>query len=245
MLPLCQVETSDRLMIMLENDALTNIISKDGDYEPHFRNIVNEFIRVGDRVIDCGANCGFHTITMSKLVGDTGKVFSFEPLRIVYQQLNCNVFINGLTNVMTYNYAVGDENKIISITPPNYNQSGNIGNTWVNLDNTGDSVNMIKLDEFIEGKIDFVKLDIQGCELLALKGMKNIIKFHEPILFVEMEDCHLNRYNTNSQQLSEYIKNELNYDVYKIITDYPVDHLCVPKTTNLKDKNITFELQKI
>jgi len=244
-LPICQIKLPDRLMVLLEEDAITKIIRQTNDYEPHFTNIANEFIRKNDNVIDCGANCGFHTITMSKLVGNNGKVFSFEPLRVIHQQLNCNIFINGLSNVISYNCSVGHMNILVSITPPNYFKGGNIGNTWIHNNNTGDSVGMIKLDDTISEKINFIKLDIQGCELLALNGAINLIKNHKPILFVEMEDCHLTRYNTNSKQLSEYIKSELDYDVYKIITDYPCDYLCVPKNTNLSDKKIKFELQKI
>jgi FkbM family methyltransferase len=245
MLPICQVELDDRLMIMLENDALTNMVAKNKEYEPHFRTIVNAFLNIGDRVIDAGANCGFHTITMSKLVGDIGKVYSFEPLRIIYQQLNCNVFINGLSNVTTYNCAIGNENKIISITPPNYQLPGNIGNTWVNLNSTGDSINMVKLDGFITEKIKFIKLDIQGCELFALNGMLYIIKTHNPILFVEMEDCHLTRYNTTTTELTKFIKNQLNYDVYQIINEYPCDHLCVPKNINISDKKLSINLRQV
>ena len=60
-------------------------------------------------IIDIGANNGHFTVEFAQYVGDNGKVHSFEPQRIIFQQLCGNVFLNGLDNVYTYNVALGDK----------------------------------------------------------------------------------------------------------------------------------------
>lgn len=237
-----QANLVDRIMFLIKDDALTNMVCKDGTYEPHVTSIISSLIKPGDNVFDLGANCGFHTITMSKLVGSSGKVISFEPQRFIFQQLNGNVFINGLQNVYAFNAAVGDEDKLISINTPDYNKIGNIGDTHIeNNSNGNEKMNMVALDSLNISNVKFIKLDIQGCELHALRGCKNTILKSRPIMIIELEDFQLIRFGTTIDMIITYLKDTLQYKLLQIIKDNMVvtaDYLCIPSEVNIKSLNI-------
>ncbi len=66
------------------------------------------FIRPGDSVIDLGANIGWYTAVLSKLVGERGKVYAVEPIPGTYTLLLSVIKKLGLTNVVSFNCAVSD-----------------------------------------------------------------------------------------------------------------------------------------
>jgi FkbM family methyltransferase len=230
------------MMVLIEGDAITDMICRDGGYEPHFSAIAKSVIKPGDTVLDLGANCGFHTITMANLVGASGKVYSYEPQRFIFQQLNCNLFINNIQNVYSYNAAVGDENKLISITPPDYNQKGNIGDTHIEMNSEigSEKIPMVVLDGKNLNNVKFIKIDIQGCELHALRGLRNTILRCRPIIFIELEDFQLIRYGTTLEMIHSYFNNELHYTIHSIRSDVKnniistSDCLCIPNEIDFK-----------
>ena len=226
-------ELESKSLALLQGDALTYLIHRNGTYEKHFLDLINLVIKEGDCAIDMGANLGYHTVSLSKLVGNSGKVIAFEPQRITFQQLNCNIFLNKLDNVYTYNAAVGEEYSEIYIEQVDYYKvvegyyGTNIGNTSISNNRIGDKVPKITLDSLNLPKCNFIKLDIQGCELLALMGARNTILKHRPILFIEMEIQHLIKFNTTVEYLQQYIFT-LGYKILRIDNDYPHDYICIP-----------------
>jgi FkbM family methyltransferase len=97
---------------------------------------------------------------MAKMVGPTGRVGAFEPLRVIYQQLCGNVFINDLRNVFCFNLALGNKNEMIQMeyVDVDRQQGVNIGATKVG--NGGDMVEMLKLDNVITSGVSFIKMDV-------------------------------------------------------------------------------------
>ena len=93
---------------------------------------------------------------------------------------------------------------------------------------SGDWVLSKKIDSFNFPKIKFIKLDIQGSEIKALKGAQSLILRDGPILFVEIEEVYLKEFGGSSKELIEMI---LSYDyvLFRIMNDYPCDHLCLPR----------------
>ncbi len=164
--------------------------------EDKFMASVFEEIREGDTVLDIGGHVGMWTILFAKQVGPKGFVYVFEPEQQGCDAIKRNVEINDLKNVETIMAAVSDENttakfytrpgkathSIFEQTPapsPTGNQDENI-------------VEVVTIDELVEqGRIkipNFIKLDIEGAELLALEGMKNTLKNVRAIL-VEHHDA--------------------------------------------------------
>ena len=74
------------------------------------------YLHTGDVVIDVGANIGFFTLLSSTLAGPTGKVYAFEPQQKVYKYLQGNIALNNITNVETFNIALGNENTTVCLS---------------------------------------------------------------------------------------------------------------------------------
>jgi FkbM family methyltransferase len=142
-----------------------------GSFEPEETALVESVIKPGDVVIDIGAHIGYYTLLFSKLVGTSGHVFAFEPAPDSCDLLRRNVSTNGLNNVTIVNAAVGD-NPGTGIL---YLGSTALDNRTASR--TGGAaipINVLSLDAYFcdNEKVDFVKMDIQGAEPLALRGME-------------------------------------------------------------------------
>merc|ERR1711972_428246 len=74
--------------------------------------------RRGDTVLDIGANIGGFTVPLAERVGPDGEVHAFEPFRKVFQHLNANVALDGLSNVYTYNIALGTKEEEVAAFVP-------------------------------------------------------------------------------------------------------------------------------
>jgi len=105
-----------------KDNAVTSSIIQGWQYEPYMFDFLkkNCIETYGKDIVDVGANNGNFAVEFSHLVGDEGKVHSFEPQRIIYYQLCGNVFMNGLDNVYCHNVAIGDRDGIAFIDRPDY-----------------------------------------------------------------------------------------------------------------------------
>lgn len=89
-------------------------------------------LRPGDVVVDAGSNLGCYTIPFAERVGRKGKVLAFEPFRSLYQLTTANVALNGLSNVYTYNVALGESKRSFISRPPQLRFFSSPGGVKVN-----------------------------------------------------------------------------------------------------------------
>lgn len=232
-------QNEDGKFIIFPNDAIAQHIKNGKPWEPHFKTVISHLIKPGDTVIDAGANFGYNGVLMGKQVGPNGTLVSFEPQRIIYQQMNGNLILNEIYNAITFQVALGDGSiSSTTMAPVNYNLS------WVNIGDTsvgdgGEEVMVYTIDSLSFNRIDFIKLDVQGYELFTLKGAEGHLKVFQPDLFIEIEPHQLNKFDVTEDQLIDYIKS-LGYRMFKINNEYPCDHIC---TINNIDK--VEELKKL
>ena len=176
---------------------------------------------------DVGANIGTHTVALAKTFGEKIKIKSFEAQRQVYYILCGNVAINGLTNVDCYNLAVSDTSgKTLEIELPDYHMPNNFGGLELVKPLRSDNQYMTKtakesvkttcLDDY--DAVDFLKMDIEGMEHVALFGAKKVIAKSRPICFVEM-------YKTDTDAVKKFFK-KLDYVAYAVKPD---DWIFFPK----------------
>jgi FkbM family methyltransferase len=162
------------------------------DYEPEFAFFQSQLSQ-GMVVIDGGANLGIYTVVASKLVGENGKVLSFEPGAIPFQELQANVALNNATNVSTFQAALSDHSGSARL------YQSPAGLVAAHLAFHGDSdaaadeyeeVPVRTLDEVLnsEGidKVDMLKLDVEGVEELALRGARSLFSRSKPLVICEM-----------------------------------------------------------
>ena len=152
---------------------------------------------------DVGANIGTHTIALAKKYGNRISIRSFEAQRQIYYMLCGNVAINGLDNVVCEYLAVSDKSdETIDILLPDYNTVNNFGGVELIKAEHSDNQDMDKpntesvvtctLDNFDE-PVDFIKMDVEGMEHLALDGARKLLAKHRPVCFVEIMKTDQNR----------------------------------------------------
>lgn len=168
-----------------------------------------QICKVGDNIIEVGANIGTHTQVFSHMVGDNGKVFAFEPQRVVFQTLNANIALNSMTNVYTFQNALGSKKKEIFIPSINYEKNNNFGGISIDGFEEGESVNQLTLDSFIKrfDSVKLVKIDVEGMESEVINGAKRFIKKFKPFLYIE------NDRQEKSKELIELVQS-LGYKLY-------------------------------
>jgi FkbM family methyltransferase len=165
-------------------------------YEPFETALFKKEIKTGQTVLDIGANIGYYTLIAAKLVGPRGKVYAFEPDPDNFSLLKKNIESNGYTNVILANQAVSDKTKTAKLFLNKTNKGDH--RLYDSHDNRSSiSVQTVKLDDFfkkLNKKIDFIKMDIQGSEAGALKGLKLLIRKNSGVkLITEFWPYGINR----------------------------------------------------
>ena len=180
-------------------------------------------LKAGNVFIDIGANIGAYSLIASKLVGSNGKVVSFEPVSLICKQLKQNIKLNNLANIVVEPKAVFDKNTTLELFISDHQNMG-MSSILNHSHETGEkqSVQAITIDEYVKIKsllkIDFIKIDIEGAEINALRGMKQTILKFNPIILMEISDGILENSTINSTMIYDFM-NELNYTPYTINTD--------------------------
>ncbi len=145
---------------------------------------------LGDYVVDAGACLGDTACAFSNTVGETGKVYSFDPieshckiLRHNFDQFdisNCSLFPFALSNVVDLEETNSALKDIPDLFAPGFSL----------LNNPAIKLPLVTLDHLFERgdieKVDFLKMDIEGSELNALKGAKNLISRFRPKLAISL-----------------------------------------------------------
>jgi FkbM family methyltransferase len=147
--------------------------------------LFRQIITPGMVVLDIGANIGAHTLYFSQAVGESGQVHAYEPQRIVYQTLAGNMALNSVTNVFCYQQAVSDKEDILLVPCLDYAASNNFGGLELGTAAEGEPVLSVVLDELGFPRVDFIKLDVEGMELQALRGAQALLRKCRPYLYVE------------------------------------------------------------
>jgi FkbM family methyltransferase len=181
-------ETSFGHFCLLEKDLISNTISNYGFWEQHLYYFYFQFIKENYIIIDGGANLGFHTICFATLA-NKGKVYSFEPQPLIFNLLSTNILFNGATDIVyQHKLGLGDKKEYLKMTPL---KDQFFSENCVNYGGRGlakegeEDVTLTTIDSLKLSKLDFIKLDIQGFELEAIKGGEKTIKTNHPILFIE------------------------------------------------------------
>jgi FkbM family methyltransferase len=149
-----------------------------GTYEADRISALPKVVRPGTIAYDIGANAGFYTLALSRLVGDSGRVFSFEPEAGNVYALRRHIELNQLRNVTIVQTAVSNRAGMVGFDASINPASGKITQERDYL------IPSISLDEFIatgNPAPAFIKMDIEGAETQALAGAKHLLSTAQPI----------------------------------------------------------------
>ncbi len=167
-----------------------------GSWEPDVVDAISDHVSEGMLVLDVGAQSGFYTLLLSRLVGSSGKVVAFEPLPANFRVLVENIEMNGLQNVTARPEAVVDKPGTMEFNVPPKDSNLIAGPLSAEEERPAIAVPGTAIDAFadeIGRPIDFIKMDIEGAEGLAIRGATAVLCNQHPILLVELHNMDSKR----------------------------------------------------
>jgi FkbM family methyltransferase len=205
-----------------------------GEFSPIHSWIVENFVTEDSTVVDVGAHIGTFTIPTSK---KAKRVYAFEPVIETFQRLTDHILINNSTNIIPFNFALGDVQTSAELDyMPLFNTGGatlTISRGSLPIRNLGEEHNPPKynilvkpLDDLDLPALDVMKCDTEGCELLVIKGAIETIKKFRPVMILEHNDL-----SEMEEIMSLFAENDLSYMCQQIedpSTDQNTDYLYTP-----------------
>lgn len=201
-----------------------------GWFEPQTVKTCREIIKPGMNVLDIGAHIGYFSRLFSELTGGTGRVFAFEPHPLTYDLLLKNINSCKCKNIIPIPKALSDKNDTVDFfetADSGKHSFFRVFESLSRIDSKGYAfknkliVNAIKLDDFLlkigNPEINFIKMDIEGAEPKALRGMERTVKRSKNlVMIVEINSGTLNAGGVNVVEFLRQLEN-MNFKIQRIL----------------------------
>lgn len=194
---------------------------------------MNRVVRDGDTAIDIGANFGLWAHYMSKAVGRSGKVYSFEPIPFTARTFRLIARALGFThNVELVEKGCGETSGKVVFTVP-VMDTGAISAGLVHMQGRNDArpgreehaafpktkdveCDVVTIDEYVAGaeRITLLKCDIEGADLYAMRGAKKTLEKHKPVVIIEITPWFLEGFGLEVTDVTSFFEG-LGYRCYK------------------------------
>jgi FkbM family methyltransferase len=173
--------------------------------------LLNHLLTEDATFIDVGANQGVFSLFVAKRLVK-GQVLAFEPEHQNLQLLAQNIKLNALTNITVIDKGLADTAKTVKIYGPlceardrTFNRGMASTISCGNIANHLGNIEVIALDHYVSEqnikRVDVIKIDIEGGELSALRGMNSVLRRFGPALHIEL--------NTPSCQAAGYLPRDI------------------------------------
>lgn len=196
-----------------------DFLNHNGACEPEVVHLMRRVLREGDLAIDGGANIGFMTMIVSRLVGEKGRVEAFEPSTINYKKLMANLTLNRTENVFVVNSPLWSET-----SPTILHQGVDSGSSSLMPFNGAlntlpcHGITLDRWFEMYDQTPRFLKLDIEGAELHALIGAQALLKRGIDFISCELNQEALDRFGTTQMDLRGFMLDK-EYDTFLLHED--------------------------
>lgn len=199
---------------------VTSAIYWRGHHSTHIAKFLQDYLRPDMTFVDVGANMGELTLVAGKRL-ENGRVLAFEPVPDIFEELSRNVAINNLLCVELFNiglFQTTDSLPIFRLQDVNF---GTINDGVPSLFSTGNDRQevMVPLRRFDDvarecnlQRLDVMKIDVEGAEIMVLRGAEASIKRFRPIIITELSDENFQRAGYTSDDVISYLKC-FDYDV--------------------------------
>ena len=191
------------------------------NYEKSDSDMIFRLVKDDYTVFDIGGNMGWYSIGLYKAKKNID-IHTFEPIPSTYESLVGNAKING-SKIKINNFGLSDKKQDLTFYF-HKEGSGNASAAIMNDDRENIEVkcHVDTLDNYFKEnkltKIDFIKCDVEGAELLTFKGGVETISKHKPIVFAEMLRKWSAKFNYHPNEIIELFKN-MGYGCYFVVGD--------------------------
>jgi FkbM family methyltransferase len=174
------------MAFLRSDDTIGRCLDLYGEFAESENQVMALVARPGDTVIDVGANVGTVTLALARLVGPHGRVYAFEPQRLVFQALCAALVLNGLANVSAYQAAVGNRPRKVRMPALDPTTTFNYGAVQVGPDEgPGEGSLLVTIDSLELSRCDLLKIDAEGMDYEVLLGAAGTVSRHRPVLYME------------------------------------------------------------
>ena len=216
-----------KMIIQLPEKVSVNIWNN-SYHEPELTLAMLKFLKNGMTFYDVGAHYGYFSLLASKLVGQSGKVFAFEPTPTTFKILKKN--LSFLPNTQSHRYVIFDDNKTVYLN--DYGAEWSAYNTCstprhpalVDKESKKILTKAISIDNFSSKsrKPDFIKIDAESAEFQIISGMKETLSTKRPIISMEVGDEVKSKYSSINK-INEILK--YSYKVYELKDNCFKEHI--------------------
>jgi FkbM family methyltransferase len=200
---ICETNLGFRLYFYMSDTFVGWSVAR-GAYESPLTAALQTAVTPGMVCCDLGANIGFFTLLMSKLVGSSGLVFAFEPFPKNFALLKKSIAENKIDNIRAFPYAVHEKESVGRLFYTRARQSDYVAMFVAEPSSPactdafdGLDIAKVRLDDVIPAdyRVGCIKMDIEGSELYAVKGMSRILEKDRPLVFFEFNPYCLKKLN--------------------------------------------------
>ncbi len=243
---------SERNYQLIQSVAMAWDIRRGNTREPEL-DLIDAVVRPGDQVIDIGANYGFWAHPMSRAVGDSGRVYAFEPVPFTFGALKNIASIFRMKNVELINKGCGETNGRVKFTVP-VQDSGAVIAGLVHMGQRDDAregkdtharfsktkeidCEVVMIDSYLPGleRVSMIKCDIEGADLFALRGAKDTIARNRPLVVCEINPWFVQGFGLKVEDIVSFFRG-LGYGCYR----YEHQRLVATKTEDIVEDNWVF-----
>jgi len=179
-----------------------------GQWDAHVLRVLESELRAGQTFVDVGANIGYFSLVAASIVGPEGRVLAIEPSHVNLSRLGQHVWDNSAANILVASLAAGREYATVALNFPTFNNAG-AATLRPCTTMKASLVLQVPLDDLIEAhgiRPDLLKLDIEGYELEALRGLQRTLARFTPTVVCELTDRFLRDIGQDARQLLEYME---------------------------------------
>lgn len=186
-------------MYIDDKDSLR--LAKFGIYNYEETKLIKKLVKRKHVVLDIGANIGYFTLLMAK---QAKLVHAFEPEVRNFHLLKKNIELNRISNVKLHNVAVAENNgkTTLHLCETNRGMHRIYPSRWCTEGSK--EVKTVRIDDMIQ-EADFIKMDIEGAELGALKGMTKLLKKCDITLFMEFHPPSIIEYGSKPKDIYDLL----------------------------------------
>jgi FkbM family methyltransferase len=211
-----RVEVESGVSLMLDPEdgiSRTILVSRAGRWEPEIWDAISSRLSQGAIFFDVGAHIGYDSLKASVMVGDRGRVVAFEPNPNTLLQLRSNIEASAARNVVVQPIACTDTETTLTLFDATL--GGNSGSSSLSRENAGPmtrpyTVRGRPIDHVVMElgvqRLDVLKADVEGAELIVLRGATKTLQRFHPKLILEVVPRQLANMGTSVDELEAFMR---------------------------------------
>jgi len=197
-----------------------------GEYERPVQEAITAITHPGDVFYDIGANFGFFSVLVGRLVGTSGMVYAFEPVPANALMVGRNACANGLSNIKVLRIALCREDGMGELLLAHHAGGAVLKSVGTPPPDLAGSVMVetASLDAFLARQHlkppNIVKIDVEGAEIEVLQGMQRVLNTWGPTVVLELDDESRDACAEKVRVCKRFL-HDLGYRTESLLNSYP------------------------